>query len=424
MKREKFETGKQPHISISRCKGELVIRGWDDLGISVKGDDYTVEETDTEFSVNSNDRLRVMAPIGATVSVSRVDGDLVIKNVAGEAILNEVTGDVILVGLGDVKVDEVHNDLSAKSINGSINVKNVHGDVVARNIHDLVVSKIAGDISARFIDGVAQLDEVMGDISLRNVTGEVSVGIGHRDANLRNLEGVVTVSDIRGDIRLRGSLPEGKHSLSAKGDIIVRWPEDASMSVTANAPVISNRLEFDQVVEAEESLVGNIDESEIFLTLNAEGRIILKSIRIVDEKWEWEQAGDADFDFFSPNVTLELSKLGERINTQVNAHLSRVASDLEDKFGPEFSQKISEKIITKQAERAAVKAEKAAQKAIRRAEHSMKHSRWQGRKTRTRTSPEAKKKASSEEQLKILKMVEKGIITTAEASILLEALDN
>jgi DUF4097 and DUF4098 domain-containing protein YvlB len=419
MKNESFKTGKAPHITISECNSDLLIRGWQDQEVVAKGDDFKVSETDQGITVISRNRLRLMVPADATLSVTQVNGDLSARSVTGVTEISSVTGDAVLASLGDVKVQTVHSDLSLKKIEGAVEVDRVHGDVIARNVHSLTVNVVHGDLSARYVEGTARLGEVMGDINLRNVTGDVTIDKGRRDANLQYLEGLTSVSDIRGDIRLRGSLNEGKHNFTAAGDIIVRWPEDAPLNITATAPKIVNKLRFDEVAEAEGTLTASLNGGHTFVSLAAKGSIILRSIRVAEEKWEWDQTVDADFDF-----AIDLDGLGERISSQVNEQIARVTSDLESKFGPEYSQKMAER-IAKKAERAAAKAERAAEKAMRRAERHMRRVSFQGRRQRRRSpSAETKKKASSEEQLKILKMVEKGIITTEEASTLLEALES
>ncbi len=422
MKRERYDAGKMPQIIITECNSELVIRGWDDAEVLAKGDDYEVTETKEGMSITSNSRLRLMVPTHTNLTLTHINGDLVIKGVDGDVDLGEVTGDVILMGLGNVKIDTIHNDLSAKRINGSIGLNTIHGDIVARDVHDLMANKVYGDLSGRIVNGLVQLDEVMGDISLRSVSGNITVDKGHRDANLRNLGGITnTVSDVAGDIRLYGSLEEGKHTFTASGDIILRWPEDTPLTVSAVGSKIINRIEFDQIVEEKGSLNANINDSQTLLTLNAKGSVILKTTHVVDEKWDWEQSEDTDFDF--TGVSVDLAGLGERISSQLNEQITRVTTELENKLGPEYSQKMAEK-IAKKAEWAAAKAERAAERAMRQAERSMRRSSWGVGVSKRSSSPPVKKKNTSEEQLKILKMVEQGIITTEEASILLEALEN
>lgn len=419
MSKERYDTGKKPRINVAECNGDLVIRGWREPEALVRGDDCDVDQTDDGLKITSNGRLRLLVPTDTTLSLNQVRGDVVVKDVAGEVEIHDVTGDAILVGLNDVRVDTVHNDLSAKRIEGTTRVDVVHGDVVARNVGGMLLDTAHGDLSASFVDGAVQLGQIMGDISLRGVTGDVAITKGHRDANLRGIGGRATVTDIRGDIRLRGGLTQGKHSFAASGDIILRWPEGELIDLAATASKIVNKLEFDEVTESKESLTGTMVGAQTHLTLDAKGQIVLKGIRVVDEKWEWEQAGEGEFDF-----AVDMESLGERISKQVNEHIARITTDLEDRFGPEFSQKMAEK-IAKKAEWAATKAERAAEQAMRRAERSMRRSgRQVTRRARPTPATPPEKRTTSEEQLKILKMVEQGIITTEEASMLLEALEH
>jgi hypothetical protein len=78
--------------------------------------------------------------------------------------------------------------------------------------------------------------------------------------------------------------------------------------------------------------------------------------------------------------------------------------------------------------KAAAKAEKAAAKAMQQVEKTARQVRWQSDhpmwRPATPTPPSNKERQATEaEQLKILKMVEKGIISPEEASTLLEAIE-
>ncbi len=416
MKTERVETGKAPLIEIDVCRSDLVIRGWDELAVLIKGDDYQVVESDAGLTFNSNSGLRLMVPSGSQVHVKRASGDLVIKNVEGDVSLDEASGDTVLVGLGAVKVGNVHGDLSAKRASGSVEVASVHGDVAVREVAGLALGEAYGDFSARVVSGDAQLGEVMGDVSLREVTGDVILKQGLGDVDLGDLGGVVSVSDVRGDISVRGSFGSGEHYFKADGDIVLRWPSDAPIELSVTAASISNRIEFHELTESKTELNGKIEGGSTKVTLNARGQVVVKDFRGAEDKWEWDQAEGRDF-----GLGFDFSGLGERISKQVNQQIAGITRDLERKFGPEYSQKIAEKISQK-AEQAAVKAERAAERAMRRAERSARRTGHSSPPRRRAPSPPPAKKVSTEEQLKILKMVEQGKITTDEASVLLEAL--
>jgi len=418
MAKDRFDTGKAPIIHVTECRGELVIRGWSDAELLIRGEDYQAKESDVGLTIESNSRMSLMVPTRSSLTLSRVEGDLVVKNVSGKIETKDVAGDAIFLGTGDVRLDNLHGDLSAKRISGSVSVGTVHGDGLVRTADDLNIGTVHGDLSARYLNGLAQVGDVMGDLSLRNVAGDVTVKKVHRDANLLELGGKTTFSDVRGDIRLSGRLGQAKHSFTASGDIIMRWPSDAPLSLEASGSTISNKLSFDQVNQTNGTLAGRIGDGSIVVSLSANGRIILKDIQVAEERWDWDQSAEPGVD-----ISIDLEGLGERISMQVNEHIARITTDLERKFGPEYSQKIAEK-VAKKAEWAAAKAERAADAAIRRAERGIRRSARRTAARRPDPVAPARKRATSEEQLKILKMVEQGIITVEEAGTLLEALES
>lgn len=416
MSNKRFDLGKTPHISIAECTGNLVVRSWLDLDVTVKGGDFEANEIEGGLSLSAKSDLQLMVPEGTHLSVQSTHGDVVIKNISGDVSLHEVHGDAVLLGLSHVKLGTIHSDVSVKNVDGAVSVETITGDAAVRNIGSLHVGTIHGDLAGRYINGTVDLGEVAGDVSLNTVNGDLTIGKCRRDVNLQNLGGLNVVSHVSGDVRLSGGLASGDHTFTADGDVLLRWPIDAPVNLTANAPNIKNRLPLENIVEKEGSLLGTIGEGKTNLSLTANGRILLKEARLVKAEWEGFTAEGMDFDF-----NLDLAGLGEEIANKVNEQVSRVTAELETRFGPDFSQRIAEK-----AERAAVQAEKAAEKAMRKLEiHVERAAKRSGRSWAPPPppAPAAPKKSTAEEQLKILKMVENGTISPDEAAMLLSALD-
>lgn len=428
MSQDKIFTDKAPHINVMECQGDLVIRSWSEGAVLCKGDGYELNQDEAGITISCPSDLKLMLPESSSLTISQVSGDLVIKYVNGRISIHEAHRDIVLVGTQDLKIGTIHNDLSAKNIDGSISTETIHGDCVFRNVQALNLGTIHGDVSVRNASGPVTLNEATGDISLRTVNGEVIVNSGQRDISLRNLGGKTTVTNIQGDIRLFGSLNADTHTFECERDIVVRWPINAPLNLVANAPIIKNRLTLDTEKVTDTSLVGNIGDSETHVVLTTNGRILLKESQIVDSRWENDAADNMDFDF-----SVDLEGLGAQISSQILDKFSKVATELDQRFGPEFTQNISER-VTREAERAAAKAERAAERAAAKAERAAEQARRRAERNMRRSPgrpPAAPKppkppqpKATSEEQLKILKMVEQGIITSAEAATLLEALGN
>ncbi|NKQ34814.1 MAG: hypothetical protein HF973_04270 [Chloroflexi bacterium] len=411
MPEEQYFTGKAPAIEISQCQGDLVIRSGMETAVTIKGSDFTAVETEFGLTVNSLGDLKLHLPPQASIAIQHVNGDLVIKNITGDISLHEINGDVVLVNVGNVKISAINSDLSAKNLQAGLSIETIRGDAAIRNANEIAIQTVQGDLSARNVNGPIHLMNVAGDIGLRTVNGDVTIEKGQRDVNLRNLGGINNVTGIVGDIRLRGGLTAGEHLFVAERDIIVRWPAGAPLDFSATAPKIVNRLTVDKVVEGENSLTGRIGDGDTVATFQANGRIILKEGNIVDPKWESAEGNDMDFDF-----DFGFGNIGLEISSQINEQFNRFT----EQFGSKFARK---------AEEAARKAEQAAERARQRAERQGQYAQQRTRQCASRSyGPTAKSAqkaatASKEEQLKILRMVEKGIITPAEATTLLDALE-
>lgn len=403
MTREQFKTGDSPFIRVETCDGDLIIRGWAEPILQIKGE-YRLEETEKGHRITSSSSLYLTVPRDAVISAGRVGGSLNVKQFTGTGDYEYVHGDTVLSQANDNKLGVVHGDLIARNLLGDLSVEEVNGDMVARGVGQTRAGAVHGDLTARVVDGGLIIEAIHGDADLRTVNGDVHINQGYRDVNLKNIGGQVVLAGVMGDIRLRGGLANGDHSLEARGDIVVRWPAGMPINLNVTANRIDNRLQLDEVTEKAGSLNGHIGNGNTNLSLKTAGRIILREEPIADENWD-KFGGDMDFD-----LDVEMDGIANRIQAEVNNHLSRVSRELETKFGADFGQQINEKIARKM--------EKATEKARRRME-----TRGRGFDFYPTPASSAKKPTSTEEQLKILKMVETGKITPEEAGMLLEALE-
>lgn len=426
MAKERIETSKIPQIEVADCAGDLVIRPWMELAVEAQGN-YQMDEVESSLVFSSQGDLRLRVPEGAALRVGNVRGDLVIKGVRGDISLGEISGDALLLNLTHVKVGSIQGDLAAKNLEGPLYVEAIYGDAMARSIDgDVSIGSIYGDFAGYYVSGNVGLGKCMGDINLKTINGEVSIDTGYRDANLRNLGNLCSIQKIQGDIRLKGGLSAGEHSFEALGDIVVRWPVNAPLQLVAEAADIRNRLPLEDIKNIDSSLIGRIGDGDTIVNLRAGGRIVLKEGQLIDEKWKSEQKEAFDMDFM-----IDLADLGDRISAEFNHSMARMTGEIENYFGPEFAQNISAK-VSQQAEKAAQKAEAAAEKARKYAEREVARAERAQRRRSVRYAPPPNRpprpdvpraKVSTEEQLKILRMVEKGTISPDEASTLLETLE-
>lgn len=408
MSKQKFELGKAPQITILTCRGDLVVRGWHDVLSDVRGDQYDVQETEKGLTIESQGNLSLRLPYGASLLITELHGNLVVKQIEGEINLAEVKGNVVVKNIGDANIETVYGNLIAKNVDGTLSINEVHHDLVLRNIQAAHLYRINGDMAARNISGALSIKEALGDVNVRTVNGDLAIDKVRRDINLRNLGGVNRVEEVAGDIRLRGGLISGKHHFKANGDIVVTWPEDEPLIVAAVAPEISNRLVLEDPTQEGGRLSGRMGDGQTYLNLEADGRIILRSTHALGAAWD-----PFDEEEFGAGVAGIADVVSETISEKMN----QLSQRLSEKFGPEYTQRLEEKVQA---------AARRAEEAVTRAEKAVKRSRWPGERAGwTPPTPAAPKEreVSAEEQLKILQMLEKGNITPEEANMLLDALE-
>ncbi len=416
MSKQQYETGSAPNVTVVECAGDVVIKGWDQPGILIKGQ-HRADQVGDDLTIHSSGSLSISLPLQSHISLQSVAGDAIIKAVEGDVSIGQVMGDLGLKNLASLKIGTVHGDVSARNINGSLSVESVMGDLAARHTEALHVAAVHGDLSAHYIGGAAAVDEALGDVNLQTVNGDVTLREVHRDVNLANLGGLLNVQQVHGDIRLKGGLVSGKHHCSADGDIVLRWPADAPLNLLATSNTLKDNLGLQDLEQQNGGYQGRIGDGETTLILEAQGRVIIKGIEEADwsGKFGPEFAGfGADF----ADIGVELSDLGAQISSRVNAHMQELSARMEQKFGHDFAQSMAEK--------AARQTERAVQRAMREAERMrVRSAAWAPPRPPAPPAPRQKKGSpvSQEEQKKILGMLAKGIISVEEAETLLKALE-
>lgn len=424
MTKQYYEPGKTPWVTIESCTGNLLVKSWTDSRIAVQGE-HEAEETDGMLTLRGSGSLTTWLPAGASLVIRSVQGDLVVKGIDGEVRVETVEGDFVVktIGAAGATIGVVHGDLAVRSVDGPLQLGTINGDVACRNVGSLRVDTVHGDLAARYVEGDAAVGEVMGDIALHTVNGDVAVTHAHRDVNLGNLGGAVNVKQSDGDVRLRGSLIAGKHHLTARGDIVVRWPVKAPLSIHATASSFANRLLLEDVEEqfdeagGQRTLNGRIGDGETVLVLDAGGRIVLRETGQAD----WETDFEADWEGAAAGAAIDLGGLAEQISSEIGARMAEFGARMEERFGGDYGQRMAEK--------AARKAEHAVARAARRMERQQRRDYGWGVPPASPAPPPPPAKPrrpqpSAEEQVKILSMLEKGIISVEEAETLLSALES
>jgi len=391
MGREVLETSSTPHITVTECLGDLVLRGSDEPQIALHLRDRGLGEAGLEregetFTLTARDDCKLTCPVGTTLTVHVVRGDLKIEGIRGPVAIDQVYGDVRLRNLGPVALQQAYGDVSIHSIQGDL-----------------------------------QAQSILSDARIRAVTGRVSLDQVGSDLRADGIEGGLVAEQVGADAALGPPFTAGAtYRLHVGSDLSVTIPPDASLRLALQAGGgVRSRLP-DLELEAGEGseMTGVLGDGEAELVAEVGGRVVLRP--------EEPGSGVPDLDFLA-----DLEGLGPLIEAQMTERMADMMVRLEDRLG-----RIDDEAIRRQVDRAAERARRAAERATekvqrvaeREAERALLRAeradrRWR-RASGLRQTPARPSPVSNDERLRVLRMVEEGKLSPQEAADLLDALES
>jgi hypothetical protein len=434
MDRLRYEVDEGTTIRLAEVHSDAVVQAGavDAVELVVDGEteQCTAVSKEDALEIVSHVPVSVTVPPAAFVQVNDVSGDLILRGLDGTVAVEAVHGECLLQsGRAAVSIKALYGDLTVEGVHGSLSASEVHADVRLGNVGgSVVLGSVHGDVRARIVDGDLQMGRVDGDVRLREIRGEVSLEEGNSDFRGTDLRGGMNVQLVKGDLSLKSMLTPGlAYRGRADGQVSVRCPEGTSalFSLEAKGKLAATLPEMEEVSETR--IVGRSGDGEAQVEFSAGGDLSLK-IRGQQERFE------TPYDL-GPDIAAE-------IEAQIAASLGSLDFDAIAQREIEKAMRKAEREIERARERAERgrrsaeermhRAQERAARAARRAHErfSRRGHEWKGpfggasytvKFDRGRPS---KPKATQEEQLAILKMVQEGKITVEEAEKLIEALES
>jgi hypothetical protein len=388
MFRKTVDTSDAPHITITQCMGNLVVRGLAErqLILQIQGDeeDLSLEQMGDNFVIETRTNCFLTCPRAAKLTISTVQGNLQVEEVEGMLTISSVYGNVILRETGSTVLGIAFGNLSVYGTKEGIEAQTIRG-----NAH------------------------------LRRVEGQLSVG--QVDGNLvaDGLRGGLRTGQVRGNVRLEASFAPGlEYEVNANGNLRVRIPAGAGLHLSLRADRgIRSTIPDLSLEKKDGEMSGVLGNGEARLAADVHGHILLEPAEVAEP-------GAGGFDFIA-----DIEGLGAQIEASIAAAMADMEARLAESLGRIDSERIRRHVehATQQAlrqtelamEQARRAAEREAERARLRAEQAER--RWQrasGRAARLRREP-----PTDEERLQVLRLVEAGKITPEQAAELLAALE-
>jgi hypothetical protein len=364
MEKMVFEVGESSTLKIETVGGDLRLSGREGTSMEAQAPDHgelTIEDRDGVFHLSCRSGCLIFLPRNTRLEAENVGGDTRLIDLEAEVLIRNVGGDLVLRRVGQSSFELVGGDMQVKGASDDLSVDVLGGDAV--------IQDVAGSVQLRSIGGDLILDGVQGKIA-SSAGGDISATIG--------LEAI------------------GPTELSAGGDLACRLMEGVSAKLHVRA---GGDLHLPVGLERDDSGEILIEEGDHDIQLTAGGDL---SVRVGTREM------GAPEDFVGDILTEVDAKLAE-----MEARFSALGAGL-DSFD---ADRIGER-VRRAVRRAQRKSEQAGRKAG--GKFNIPNISWADGDL---GAAARKQEATDEERLKILKMVEDGKISVAEAENLFKALE-
>lgn len=317
MSKQWFDVGNAPTLTIA-CEGSLWISAQTDSSLVIsaeKDQDVTVQGT----TITAKSDVRIAVPMKSSILLTKAGGSVKIKGVRGSVdSIVPIQGDGVFVTIdGAVTLMNVQGELRVRDLKSLLVVNEVGSDFKAVRIGSVRAKSIKGDCLVQTTTGDISIDQIDGEASVQNGGGELLLAAVNGDCLLDQLGGIATVN-CRNDLRIKGSLILGQHLFSADSSITLLWPAHNSLRVVASAPTIVNHLPLMQRQESAGKLSGTIGSGNPTITLSSKNRIALRPESTPIH---------ADTDE-NPELQLDSSAISEEIKLQVSSRLKELAHNV------------------------------------------------------------------------------------------------
>lgn len=305
------------------------------------------------------------------------DGDchLIVPEGSG-VTAGRVGGDARILGpLAEVRLELTGGDLTIAQA-ASLDSERVGGDVLAREIDgDLLLRTVGGDAILERVAGGAELKAIGGDLVVRSLQGALSAAAG-------------------GDAFIDYNPPVGARAMvQAGGEILCSVPEEASVEIQIQA---GGTVRVPEELESERENGGvrvrlGAAEASLWLTAGGDARLQIEG---------------------SERTTAYTVGIDEAMAEKVADHIADLGQSIGvigSRLGPMIARRVQRAV--NRAVRRSIHAQVVVERKLDEFERSMA------------PSPGSGDPVSNEERMAVLRLVEEGKITVAEAEQLLEALE-
>ncbi len=186
------------------------------------------------------------------------------------------------------------------------------------------LNSVHGDLWLEALSGSVDIGQAYSDARLAEIGGAAHIGRLHGDLRATDIAGGLDVPELNGDVILEGPFgPGASYSVSANGDIQLALPADADVRLTVRAAGrIRSDVPLTPMADGTPTFSATTGEGTSQIHLSGRGDMRITQDGASGKGWHGHGAAEGD-------PFAELHNLGDRIRQQVSASLAAAGINLE-----------------------------------------------------------------------------------------------
>lgn len=439
-------------LTVTLVDRNVAISGWEESDLLVRmerGDeeDLTVEQTAEGPALTVMEDCELHVPAGLPVSVVEARGNLAahgltslqVEKARANVQVKEVEGVALVEVLGNLTAKQVASLQAAETVQSNVSLDQVEalelplvrGNLNGKALGVVRATRVYGNMNVKEVSGPISVERVSGNVFLKDVGGAVSIEKVGGNFAAKNLTAGAKMPKIGGNLTLNGEIGAGcTYHFKAGGNGLLRLTEGASAHLTLKAGgVVHTAAELSEAERSQSSLRGTLGEGGAEIVIEAGGNVMVsgKGPLIGEEtRQEISRQVEESLRLMEESLrAIDLEALGQQVSAEMDRAMSKLQVKLADVDWENLGRRTQRSIeramervqrdIDRTIERSTRRQEKLERMAERAAHHAEHLEHRRGGAARPWPDLDA-------ERLAILKMLEQGTISAAEAETLLEAL--
>ena len=322
-----------------KVDGDLQVHGQEGALVRADGADElpSIEQANGTLRVECRGDCVVHVPLWAQVEIE-TNGDLLVDGLRGGVAIVFCGGNATLSGAGGVDIKEMGGDLQASQL-ASINARKIHGDAHLSDVRGQISLDARGDAYIHQVTGSVSVN-AKGNARLAEVTGEKIQVNAKGDTHLLRCQADIAINTA-GDVHLNEIVSQRVRAV-AKGDVRVHFSE----KIGGQAKIVTGG---DLIVRGEKSVRKGkgvysfrFGQGDAVLAFVSKGDTILEGVNFTDGSLR--SVGDD-----MRNLGVELGEMGEGLGEELGAMGAEMGREFGN-LGRDIARQVQEKVARKMRE--------------------------------------------------------------------------